>query len=513
MIVKNNQVDTIKFCDSSESYPFYTTKYNDKETKNFYGIDFKNKFYYFDINKLPHFSANKNKQLKDKATSILAQMSVKEFESFLESNTKKNDYQINTKELLDKFVRADNYDIFALLEMFGFHLNVKSSPKNAVQMMDSKSAKNVVFKHEHSDEILLVRNINNVFYFKNNYRTFDGNVYNLINHYKFNAQDYKNPNLFIQAHEFLKDFSGQNYMRPTIKIPETSASNEYVKGSTKTLLSSPLKFALYLVSRGILPSTLMHPTLYNTMYNTYYQENPYFQNISFLLKNSEFKNLSYIEKNLDYQSFKENVSTDGLLYVNNFKDPKELIFSETPIDLISFAQMYHKINEQTILTSSAGNINTEQLHFLAQLIEKNDIKSLTICNDNDVAGHRFDYNILSYLAEKLNVLDEKSVIHKELYLKDTRNISISLYKDFCDHLIARLSLANIEIHIAKPDGLHKDFNQVLCADKKISDILTSTNNSIPLHTLLKLEKEHGNKLFDNLLNEQLLYKKKNKLTL
>lgn len=128
-----------------------------------------------------------------------------------------------------------------------------------------------------------------------------------------------------------------------------------------------------------------------------------YTNTVFPMKNREGEIKNWCEKNAirvsndafkSWQSFPE-ASTSGLLYLSEkTPNPEFLVFSETPIDAISYYQLNHDLlKDKCLLISSCGNINPGMLNHLEDICLHYPSAKLIIANDFDAAGLRFDFMI------------------------------------------------------------------------------------------------------------------------
>ena len=152
--------------------------------------------------------------------------------------------------------------------------------------------------------------------------------------------------------------------------------------------------------RKIDPAILQEPVIKTALRNIAVQHH---NNTAFPMKNHEGQIITWCEKNAvaqpdgslkSWQSFPEK-STIGLLFLTEKPAfTRYIVFSETPIDAISYYQVNHELlKDSTLIVSSCGNINPEMLSHLQNILQKNPQAKLIVANDFDAAGFRFDFMI------------------------------------------------------------------------------------------------------------------------
>jgi hypothetical protein len=154
--------------------------------------------------------------------------------------------------------------------------------------------------------------------------------------------------------------------------------------------------------RKIDSGILQEPVIKNALRNITVQNH---NNTAFPMKNQDGQIITWCEKNAvaqpdgtlkSWQSFPEK-STIGLLFLTEKPAfTRYVVFSETPIDAISYYQVNHELlKDSTLIVSSCGNINPEMLSHLQHILQKNPQAKLIVANDFDAAGFRFDFMIAS----------------------------------------------------------------------------------------------------------------------
>lgn len=497
MMSKSNSIEDFYFLHHNKKFTLYHIENNGKITTNFFGFEKNNKLYYFNVNNTPHY--NTQKTPIQNALDFLRNTTEDKFFEFLYEQTSKSKSSTGSKSYnevkdnIQSILEANDYDIIALLEKFGFRYNAKKSPSNALEMIDNKQCKNVVFQRQGVDnEVLLMYNNKNVFYFKNSIyqeSNFQGNVFNLVNFYHFQNEDYSNKSYFMQSYSFMNDFIAQKHTR-TLESPEKRKPKTLTPEDKVKIYSEELTYPIYLVSRGILPTTLQHPCYKSLIVNSHFETTPFVQSAAFVLRDKQLAISSYLEKNLNWQHFPSDKSTIGLLFLSHFEKPNKLLISETCIDLMSYAQETKQLSKQIAQASFFGQINEKQIEFLLKIIEENGIRELDIINDNDLYGYRYEFLIYRGLITSLDN-DPKSHIIETLSAYESQRLSMRKenYIEYA-HILKSELTSKFGFKIQSPKNTsYKDFNDELCDRLGLKGKqIFSTESTPKLKELLFLEK-------------------------
>lgn len=203
--------------------------------------------------------------------------------------------------------------------------------------------------------------------------------------------------------------------------PDKSPSS----GIADTSLLKPLSDISYLNTiRGLNASIIREPHILSSLRQRKFKS---YINTAFPMRNMAGEIKNWCEKNAipqpdgslrSWESF-PSASTTGLLFRtgNPGNDPsnvKYIVFSETPIDALSYYQLNHSfLADKTILVSSCGNINAQMMANFSHLLASTYQNARIICaNDYDAAGFRFDFMIAAAGAGSLNLSDSiRPLIH------------------------------------------------------------------------------------------------------
>lgn len=283
--------------------------------------------------------------------------------------------------------------------------------------------------------------------------------------------------------------------------------------SNRELELKDLKYPIYLVSRGINPTTLGNSTFKPLIKHVVDKNNPDKQNIAFLFKDNENK-MTFQELNLGNKGYYQaDVSTKGMLFVSNAKGKKdELIFAESVIDLLSYAQL-NGIRKEVDYVASGGFLNSGQVSHLSSLMDDKKYDKITLCVDNDLQGEIYKKQIIEAVLQReidkeqrldtpsldnvarLEDLLQKSeglnnlVFNKELSKEERQSPLTEMNQSIIKEL-SSLGLQTIEIQ--NPKG--KDFNEDLMKQSGMSREncqASVINDDFTADKLFNMEKKSG----------------------
>jgi len=215
-----------------------------------------------------------------------------------------------------------------------------------------------------------------------------------------------------EAVEHIESKSGTSLPISNWQAPVSSKPKPKKYSADSTLLM-PYSDLTYLTEiRKIQSSIVLEPFLKKALRQIAFSR---YTNTVFPMKNMEGKILNWCEKNAipqkngnlkSWNSFPEG-TTNGLLFIS---DPppftKYILFSEAPIDAISYYQINHSIlKDSCLIVSSCGNINSDMLVHLNKIMDRYPDAKLAVANDFDAAGFRFDFMIASACGGRFSTSD------------------------------------------------------------------------------------------------------------
>lgn len=158
----------------------------------------------------------------------------------------------------------------------------------------------------------------------------------------------------------------------------------------------------YLRQRGISNQTLHSPNFANiglaiNLFNI--------ANIAFPLYNIQRQLVGLDLRNYNYKRFAAGTDKPNGLFLSNFlSDIEEIITGESPIDLLSFHQMFRPNKKNILYVSTGGVLLSGQIEHLLQLIqEKLEINPnliLTFAFDRDMQGMLYTNRLLVSIIEQ-----------------------------------------------------------------------------------------------------------------
>lgn len=399
------------------------------------------------------------------------------------------------------FDRLGNINIVEFLDRTGKFEVSRSNTQNWRNQLDNKAARGIKIKEVDTNNIYMVYNgVDKKFFIQTPPpdKSFSGNLLKFVAEKLLGHPTVKDKDAKREALNYIKNF----YSEAELSSP-TSVQAQYKNLESSRLLKEnyqnremelkDLKYPIYLVSRGIKPSTLGHPTFKPLIKHAVDINKKEKQNIAFIFKDKEGK-MTYQELNLGNKGYyKEGTSTSGMLFVSNAKAKKvELIFAESVIDLLSYAQM-NGIRKDAEYVASGGFLNKGQVNHISSLLDDKKYELITLCVDNDLQGEIYKKQIIEAVLqkeiEKINmVLDLESPDLKQIDLlakledlaqqteglnnlvfnkdlsKEERQEPLTKMNQLVIQELSSMGLQNIEIQ--NPKG--KDFNEDLMKESGMS---------------------------------------------
>ena len=164
----------------------------------------------------------------------------------------------------------------------------------------------------------------------------------------------------------------------------------------------PLTHLDYLHSRGITNATLQDPLLKSRIYNVQSHD---FYNTAFPMWNGQGEMVTWCAKNAyggkTYQHFPPNVSTDRCLFTSlpPAGNCDFLLFSETPMDALSYYQLHPHLHGRCLIVSSNGILLQSHLPLIQDMINRYSTRNVIAVNDKDAAGYRYDLMLAGSLHD------------------------------------------------------------------------------------------------------------------
>jgi len=247
-------------------------------------------------------------------------------------------------------------------------------------------------------------------------------------------------------------------------------------------------------------------------------------------------------KNKQFNGIERNSARGKGFFISNYdksKTIKELYLFESWEDTLAYFELNKlKESDNNVFLATNGNYSEQQKKDIVDFIHKNNIKTLNLCNDNDIAGTLYNLSVISMLTKNIkidfsllrntqndavtsNILIKSDVtfintdkIDKEAFIKLTGNIStdynkseISEYKKFISEKFEKVKLEN-ELIMITQNKENKSFRFYVPYKKKpivlFNKYLIKTDNSQSLKLNMKIPKKND-------FNEDLKAYKKNRL--
>jgi len=305
--------------------------------------------------------------------------------------------------------------------------------------------------------------------------SFKGGLLQFIIREVLGYPDVKNPKAKKEALEYISQ-------RQQISLPAPSLNYFYKsqKGTDKedaeTKIYGKLEYPEYLISRGISKKTLSSTLFRGLIGNVVNSQYPNTRNVFFKMQN-RYGETTYLEKNKGLIGiYQKGVSTSGMLFKSQIGTGaiNTLIFAETTIDLLSKIELEKGIRKNVLYVSSNGQINSEQLEHLLDLIQQKNISYIEINQDNDLQGRIYTYKILAKIMKDSPIYEyDTSLIELEEKLSkltsEQSDKKIELLNTTHQKMINQINhnmKSNKFIRLYTP--MNKDFNEDLMAKKGLS---------------------------------------------
>ncbi len=152
----------------------------------------------------------------------------------------------------------------------------------------------------------------------------------------------------------------------------------------------------YLQGRGISVETLNDPIFKGRIFN---RPTHFFWNTIYPMWDCSGNLITWCEKNKQgnqtYEHFPKGISTEHCLhYSHPPANPDFIVFSEAPINNLSYYQMHPALKGRCFMLSSNGTLRQTHLPILQHFVDIYQPKAFLLLNDKDTAGYRYDLMIL-----------------------------------------------------------------------------------------------------------------------
>jgi 5S rRNA maturation endonuclease (ribonuclease M5) len=225
-------------------------------------------------------------------------------------------------------------------------------------------------------------------------------------------------------------------------------------------------------------------------------------NIAFIYKNQQDL-MTYQEVNKGNKGyFQSGVSTNGVLFMSDTESPSKIVIGESPIDVLSYAEL-KGIDNETLYIASGGFMNNLQLKHIEEIIEKNDIKKVSLATDMDLQGEIYRHQIAKLLINK--------EIHKIQNTIDVGQATPSQMNRLTVFQEIENSLSEATPYLSKVKSIEK-YNGMFSNDDELKLLRTEGLSKINEHAFKKL-KDYKEFYVDNLqsknkdFNEDLMSSK------
>ena len=143
---------------------------------------------------------------------------------------------------------------------------------------------------------------------------------------------------------------------------------------------------------------------------------------------------------------------------------KEFHITEDPIDALSAFQLDKKSKSDlsTVYFSTNGELTTGQIQLIQRLIDKHKPKKITLANDNDLAGSRFNINLLGQLSEARPLVEQSKMDYpldeySEVKMKlSVRNKYTAVLKVFLTHMETKSGELMVENFLRYVDAMNRE---------------------------------------------------------
>lgn len=290
--------------------------------------------------------------------------------------------------------------------------------------LTNKSVGSMEF-HNDEDRIVLQTKRNPVTYFNRN-DSFDKGLF-----FKYLMQRSEN---FYTAVKTGLEIAHKSYGLETDTV-QPKKSNALIRSLEDNYNIVPLRNSQYLkVQRDISQKTLGSDLFRGRIFNAYHirDNGGKIANIAFPKYNLEVNAKNYILYNKPYRSKKDNEVKKFRLVLNQkdhflfhskpIENPKNIIFGESGIDLLSYHELHGK--PENFYVSFGGNVYKEKVRHFLRLVQpmlKNKEARLVSVMDNDLKGHEFDLKVFTAIINQYN-----SDIYIETAFR-SGNVSMSIH--------------------------------------------------------------------------------------
>lgn len=158
----------------------------------------------------------------------------------------------------------------------------------------------------------------------------------------------------------------------------------------------------YLRERGISDKTLHSPNFTNI--GLFHDGETGFSNIAFPIYNARNEIQGYDRRGKKYKSFVKNSNKYECIWISdNMIKPQKIVIGESPIDMLSYHQMFGNDSRNILYFSINGNMGYKQIITILELICQKKPELIVSAFDNDMAGTNYTAKLIFSLMESQRV--------------------------------------------------------------------------------------------------------------
>ena len=377
------------------------------------------------------------------------------------------------KEIKD-YIREVDLVVFMAKE-YGFRLDEEKMGKHK----DAISSRSVTMINEEGDRVVVGRDMDGLFYYKEvheNQRFIQdeklaqrlktqvlsdkGDVFKFI--------QFRHNSTMYQAARLLDRYIKNN---PESELKKFKESIGYSQVQKSERTESPLAVenelrrnvkgekidTSYLESRGLSKDIILNPKFANRTYTGNYHDKARGENVKntiFPLFNERFENIGLERRNnSEYHDKKIRGHKSEGLWISEFntKRPVDNIYiSESPIDAMSYHEMYAKPMENNIYMATMGSMSSVQLDLINKATEKVKPAHFGSITDNDVQGYRYDLKLLGSVGPNSHLTDKSYAESNPEFANAQFSMNSAKGKEFAEFGI-RVN-ANNKVHAIEITG-------------------------------------------------------------
>lgn len=337
-----------------------------------------------------------------------------------------------------------------------------------------------------------------------------GNIINFCKNRSYFYENIAGHNLDVRVSRFLHQYLGISDSSLTIPI-ENSKKKFSIPTQYKLIFPTfrSLDTFHYLRSRGISSQTLNSEIFKNIC--LYFNENNYF-NIAFPLYNTEYKINGLDLRNYNFKRFAKHSDKSHCVWLSTCPDhAKEIVICESPIDCLSFHQLYRQGSSEILYISTGGNLTYNEVKTILSILKEKitNHPQWTIAFDNDRMGRYYTAILLLSLIENKSIYSQYNNQDHKMFA----GINNITFISYINNLNEEFKIHNGNLIYQDTDSIIQSINQKCLEfiNSKMSvaiKIPTLKDVNDDLRNCLKISPEKAGKYMKTLnqitMNKQLI---------